>query len=80
MDYEKKGKCDDCNNANDLILASACAESEVGYGSCCEKYICKNGQKVYWSDSFGSGRKDRAKIKSKTFPGIAKAMAEQWSR
>lgn len=24
------------------------------------------------------GRKDRAKLRSKTFPGIAKAMAEQW--
>ena len=23
-------------------------------------------------------RKDRAKLRSKTFPGIAKAMAEQW--
>jgi hypothetical protein len=34
MDYEKKGKCDDCNNANDLILVSACSESEVGYGPC----------------------------------------------
>ena len=42
------------------------------------KYICKSGKKVYWSDSFGSNVKDRAKIKSKTFPGIAKAMAEQW--
>ena len=24
------------------------------------------------------GRKDRAKLRSKTFPGIAQAMAEQW--
>ena len=43
------------------------------------KYICKSGKKVYWSDSFGSNIKDRARIKSKTFPGIAKAMAKQWT-
>jgi site-specific DNA-cytosine methylase len=42
------------------------------------KYICKSGMKVYWADAFGSNVKDRAKIKSKTFPGIAKAMATQW--
>jgi len=24
-------------------------------------------------------RKDRAKLRSKTYPGIAKAMAEQWT-
>ena len=25
-------------------------------------------------------KEERAKIRSKTFPGIAKAMAEQWTR
>jgi len=38
----------------------------------------RNGtiRKLYWQDYVP--KKDRAKIKSKTFPGIAKAMAEQW--
>lgn len=58
MDYEKKGICDDCNNANNLILVSACAESEVGYGPCCEKYICKNGCKWYCSLCFKNTSED----------------------
>ena len=43
-------------------------------------YICKSGKKVTFSEymvrDFENG--DRAKHRSKTFPGIAKAMAEQW--
>lgn len=35
-------------------------------------------RKLYWQDLLP--KKDRAKIKSKTFPGIARAMAEQWGR
>ena len=34
-------------------------------------------RKLYWQDFVP--KKDRGKIKSKTFPGIARAMAEQWS-
>lgn len=41
--------------------------------------ICKNAEPTTkpgnWYNKAG---KDRAKIRSKTFPGIAKAMAEQW--
>lgn len=33
-------------------------------------------RKLYWQDLLP--KKDRAKIKAKTFPGIANAMAEQW--
>jgi site-specific DNA-cytosine methylase len=33
-------------------------------------------RKLYWQDLLP--KKDRAKIKSKTFPGIASAMANQW--
>lgn len=36
-----------------------------------------NGKARTWEESVKSG-KDRATIRSKTFPGIAKAMAEQW--
>ncbi len=42
-------------------------------------YTCKNGKKVTFSEymvrGFGG---DRSKHRSKTFPGVAKAMAEQW--
>lgn len=37
----------------------------------------KSGKKMHtW---YNKGGKDRSKLRSKTFPGIAKAMAEQWS-
>lgn len=43
------------------------------------RYVCKNGKKV----SFGENMirfdgEERAKARSKTFPGIAQAMAKQW--
>ncbi len=40
------------------------------------KYRHGTIRKMYWQDMVP--KKDRAKIKSKTFPGIARAMAEQW--
>ena len=49
-------------------------------------YICKgdkcNGKKIGWCEGMRNikgGQVERAKSRSKTFPGIAKAMAEQWS-
>lgn len=36
--------------------------------------VYKNGKARTWEDSFSRS----AKVRSKTFPGIAKAMAEQW--
>lgn len=46
-------------------------------------YIHKSGRKkgcnVYYTEMQGL-KKDRAKIRSRTFPGIAKAMAEQWGK
>lgn len=43
-------------------------------------YTCKSGKKVTFSRHMVQGFKnrERAKARSKTFPGIAKAMAEQW--
>lgn len=35
-------------------------------------------RKIYWQELLP--KKDRAKIKAKTFPGIAAAMADQWGR
>ena len=43
-------------------------------------YICKSGKKVTFSRHMVQGFEngERAKSRSKTFPGIAKAMADQW--
>jgi hypothetical protein len=41
MSDEENKICDDCNNKGKLILSPACADSDVGYGICCEKYICE---------------------------------------
>ncbi len=45
-------------------------------------YIDSNGKKRYFTDamSASNGQAIRAKDRSKTFPGIANAMAEQWGR
>ena len=43
-------------------------------------YICKNGKRAVFSDWYCKGGKDRQKNRSKTFEGIAKAMAEQWTQ
>lgn len=44
-------------------------------------YVTSTGKKVGWCEGMRGiqgGRTARAKARSKTFPGIAKAMAEQW--
>ena len=53
-------------------------------GNCDFKTIngekCK-GKKIGWCEGMRNikgGQKERAKVRSKTFPGIAKAMAERW--
>jgi hypothetical protein len=44
------------------------------------------GGEKYWSNQTDSGQnklppsKDRAKIRSKTYPGVAKSMAIQWTK
>jgi len=46
----------------------------------CEGKVCK-GKKIGWCEGIkgtGGGKAGRAKARSKTFPGIAKAMATQW--
>lgn len=43
-------------------------------------YIC-NGKKIGWCEgmrNISGGQEERAKARSKTFPGVARAMAEQW--
>lgn len=47
----------------------------------CEGEKCK-GKAIGWCEGMRNikgGQKERAKARSKTFPGIAKAMAEQWA-
>ena len=46
-----------------------------------ERVVFKSGKSMpkWYSDAFGLPPKERAKVRSRTFPGIAKAMAEQWS-
>ena len=48
-------------------------------------YICEGekskGKRINWTEAMrgiSGGQEERAKARSKTFPGIAKAMAEQW--
>lgn len=47
----------------------------------CQGEKCK-GKKIGWCEGMRGikgGQKERAKARSKTFPGIARAMAEQWA-
>lgn len=45
-----------------------------------KEYICKNGKIVRFSDDYGSGNKTAGKRRSKTYEGIAEAMADQWGK
>jgi hypothetical protein len=42
-------------------------------------FVDSNGKNRHWCES-RKGGKERSKNRSKTFPGIAKAMADQWSK
>lgn len=44
-----------------------------------KEYVKKNGSVTTYSDWLNKGGKERQKMRSKTFKGIAKAMAEQWA-
>lgn len=43
-----------------------------------QTYTRKSGKTVTFSADYGKGGKERKKLRSKTYWGIAKAMAEQW--
>ena len=46
-----------------------------------EYYVSGTGRKWdkwFWESSCISNKEERSRFRSKTFPGIAKAMAEQW--
>ena len=42
-------------------------------------YVEKSGKKRYYTDAHSGYSKDAKEFRSKTFPGIAKAIAEQWA-
>lgn len=42
-------------------------------------YTGQNGRTYHFSADYGGGNKGHSKRRSKTYPGIARAMAEQWS-
>ena len=44
------------------------------------RYQCKNGKIATFSADYGAGGGENGKRRSKTYPGIAKAMAEQWGK
>ncbi|MDD4414652.1 MAG: hypothetical protein PHR14_08955 [Oscillospiraceae bacterium] len=46
-----------------------------------ERYFYKSGKSMpeWYAEAFKLPPAERAKVRSKTFPGIAKAMAEQWA-
>jgi hypothetical protein len=44
-----------------------------------KEYICKSGKKVRFSEDYGCGDKNAGSRRSKTFQGVAQAMAQQWS-
>lgn len=43
-------------------------------------YECKNGKKATFSANYVRGLKNRARDRSKTYEGVAKAMATQWGK
>jgi hypothetical protein len=59
------------------VTQSNLFEEATSIGKPEPKAYNKSGKAIYFSDYFGPSE-DRAKLRSKTFPGIAKAMAEQW--
>lgn len=42
------------------------------------KYVSANGKNIHWSDAISGSHANRSNLRSKTFPSIAEAMANQW--
>lgn len=77
-DNAKKRTCLWLKGLPELKPTNMLPEPEPMY--VCEGEKCK-GKKIGWCEGMRNikgGQKERAKARSKTFPGIAKAMAEQW--
>lgn len=77
-DNAKKRTCLWLKGLEELKPTNMLPEPEPMY--VCQGEKCK-GKKIGWCEGMRGikgGQKERAKARSKTFPGIAKAMAEQW--
>lgn len=77
-DNAKKRTCLWLKGLPHLVPTNMLPEPEPMY--ICEGKKCK-GKKIGWCEGIRNikgGQEARAKARSKTFPGIAKAMAEQW--
>lgn len=77
-DNAKKRTCLWLKGVNPLKPTDMLPEPQPMY--ICQGEKCK-GKKIGWCEGMRGikgGQKERAKARSKTFPGIAKAMAEQW--
>lgn len=77
-DNAKKRTCLWLKGVNPLKPTDMLPEPQAMY--ICQGEKCK-GKKIGWCEGMRGikgGQKERAKARSKTFPGIAKAMAEQW--
>lgn len=76
--YVQKRTCFWLKNLKPLIRWNALKAPEAMY--ICNGEKCK-GKKIGWCEGIkntSGGQTGRAKARSKTFPGIAKAMADQW--
>lgn len=52
---------------------------EIEYFEWIDKKTGKTKRQIKWfADAFKLPLEERAKVRSKTFPGIARAMSEQW--
>jgi len=79
-DNAKKRTCLWLKGLPELEHTDLLSEPEPKY--ICQGELCK-GKKIGWCEGIKGttgGQKGRAKARSKTFPGIAKAMVEQWTR
>lgn len=56
-----------------------CLEPDFTVAAPAALYIDKNGKKRNWVEAVKCSRSERQKIRSKTFPGIARAMAYQFT-
>lgn len=45
----------------------------------CDIQACSGGHPEWHIKAVGKNKTETAKLRSKTFPGIARAMAEQWA-
>ena len=64
----------------DPLIAETNEQPELEYFEWTDKNGKNKRQPQWFYDAFKLPPKERAKVRSKTFPGVAKAMAEQWGK